>query len=210
MGGVKMTKFLTDEGSGINILYKDAFEKINIEARKLHPRTTGYAPRHDHSVCHGDQVHYCKETLSFEVIDFEGPYHAILKRPSYTKFMAIPSYAYLKLKISGPRGVITIAGSFQYAYECKRLAVEQAQRDLILDEPKHAYKDKQEASSRMTQCSPQSPEHRLTPETPTSILPPDSTVSASLATPMPPEAPDLCKEAKLEEEKDDLAIRRTP
>jgi hypothetical protein len=48
--------------------------------------------------------------------------------------MSIPSYVYLKLKMSGPHGVITIAGSFQDAYECERLAVEQAQRDLILDE----------------------------------------------------------------------------
>jgi hypothetical protein len=32
MGGVKMTKVLIDRGSGINILYKEAFEKLNIEA----------------------------------------------------------------------------------------------------------------------------------------------------------------------------------
>jgi hypothetical protein len=37
MGGVKMTKVLIDGGSGINILYKDAFEKLNIEASKLRP-----------------------------------------------------------------------------------------------------------------------------------------------------------------------------
>ena len=93
-------------------------------------------------VTFGDQVHYHKETLSFEVIDFEGPYHAILGRPFYAKFMAIPSYAYLKLKMPGPRGVTTVAGSFQDAYECERLAIEQAQWDLILDESKHAHEDK--------------------------------------------------------------------
>jgi hypothetical protein len=48
--------------------------------------------------------------------------------------MTIPSYAYLKLKMLGPYGVITVVGSFQDTYECERLAVEQAQRDLILDE----------------------------------------------------------------------------
>ena len=56
--------------------------------------------------------------------------------------MAIPSYAYLKLKMPGPRGVTTVAGSFQDAYECERLAIEQAQWDLILDESKHAHEDK--------------------------------------------------------------------
>jgi hypothetical protein len=40
--------------------------------------------------------------------------------------MEIPSYAYLKLKMLGPRGVITVVGSFQDAYECERLVVEHA------------------------------------------------------------------------------------
>jgi hypothetical protein len=38
--------------------------------------------------------------------------------------MAIPSYAYLKLKMPGPHDVITVAGSFQDEYKCERLAVE--------------------------------------------------------------------------------------
>jgi hypothetical protein len=33
--GVKITKVLMDGGSGINVLYKDAFEKLNIETSKL-------------------------------------------------------------------------------------------------------------------------------------------------------------------------------
>ena len=33
--------------------------------------------------------------------------------------MAIPNYTYLKLKMLGPRGVITISTSFQRAYECE-------------------------------------------------------------------------------------------
>jgi hypothetical protein len=31
----------------------------------------------------------------------------VLGRPCYAKFMAVPNYTYLKLKISGPNGVIT-------------------------------------------------------------------------------------------------------
>jgi hypothetical protein len=162
------------------------------------------------SVMFGDQVHYLKEKLSFEVIDFEGPYHAILGRPCYTKIMAIPSYAYLKLKMSGPRDVITVTGSFQDAYKCERLAVEQAQRDLILDESKHAYEDKQETGSGTSRRSPRSPEHWLTLETLTKVLPPDSTIFASPATSEPPEAPDLPEEAKPEEEKIDPPARKDP
>ena len=33
--------------------------------------------------------------------------------------MAVPNYTYLKLKMSGPHGVITIGTSFQRAYECE-------------------------------------------------------------------------------------------
>jgi hypothetical protein len=37
--------------------------------------------------------------LAFEVVDFFRPYHIILGWPCYIKSMAIPSHAYLKLKI---------------------------------------------------------------------------------------------------------------
>ena len=52
------------------------------------------------------------ETLTFEVVSFHGTYHAILGRPCYAKFMAIPNYTYLKMKMLGPGGVITIGTSF--------------------------------------------------------------------------------------------------
>jgi hypothetical protein len=34
------------------------------------------------------------------------------------KFMAILNYTYLKLKMLGPNGVITVCTSYQHAYEC--------------------------------------------------------------------------------------------
>ena len=33
--------------------------------------------------------------------------------------MAVPNYTYLKLKMLGPHGVITVDTSFQWAYECE-------------------------------------------------------------------------------------------
>ncbi|XP_066341421.1 uncharacterized protein [Miscanthus floridulus] len=59
------------------------------------------------------------ETLTFEVVGFHGTYHAILGCPCYMKFMAVPNYTYLKLKMPGPRGVIIVDTSFQRAYECE-------------------------------------------------------------------------------------------
>jgi hypothetical protein len=62
-------------------------------------------------VTFGDSSNF-KETLTFDVVGFHGTYHTILGRPCYTKFMAIPNYIYLKLKMSGPNGVVTIGASF--------------------------------------------------------------------------------------------------
>jgi hypothetical protein len=56
------------------------------------------------------------EMLTFEIADFPGTYHAILGRPCYAKFMVIPNYTYLKLKMLGPCGVITIGGDLQQAH----------------------------------------------------------------------------------------------
>jgi hypothetical protein len=58
------------------------------------------------------------ETLTFEVVGFPGTYHAILGRLAYAKFMAVPNYTYLKLKIPGPKGLITVGPTYQRAYEC--------------------------------------------------------------------------------------------
>jgi hypothetical protein len=66
-----------------------------------------------------DLANYRMETLTFEVGRFHRSYHAILGRPCYAKFMAVPNYAYLKLKMSGPRGVVTVGTSFQRAHECE-------------------------------------------------------------------------------------------
>jgi hypothetical protein len=57
----------------------------------------------------------------FEVVDWESQYHAILGRPAFAKFMAVPHYAYLKLKMSGNNGTtITIHGSFSRSDSCDR------------------------------------------------------------------------------------------
>ena len=66
----------------------------------------------DLPIIFGDPSNYRTETLTFEVVGFHGTYHTILGHQCYVKFMAIPNYTYLKLKISGPCVVITIGTSF--------------------------------------------------------------------------------------------------
>ena len=56
--------------------------------------------------------------MTFEVVDFHSAYHAILGRTAYARFMARQCYVYLKLKMPGPRGMITVTGNRQRAEEC--------------------------------------------------------------------------------------------
>jgi len=53
------------------------------------------------------------EMLTFEIADFPSVYHAILGRPCYAKFIVVPNYTYLRLKMLGPHGIITIGGNLQ-------------------------------------------------------------------------------------------------
>ena len=46
------------------------------------------------------------------MVDFLGSYHAILGRPCYAKFIAIPNYTYLKLKMPRPNIAITMGSTF--------------------------------------------------------------------------------------------------
>jgi hypothetical protein len=51
----------------------------------------------------------------------------VLGRPCYAKFMAIPNYTYLKLKMSGPNRIITVESTYRHAYECDVECVEYAE-----------------------------------------------------------------------------------
>ncbi|XP_066313815.1 uncharacterized protein [Miscanthus floridulus] len=72
----------------------------------------------DLPIMFGDRGNFCSEVLTFKVVHFLGSYHAILGWPCYTKFMAIPNYTYLKLKILGPNDVIIMGSTFSHTYTC--------------------------------------------------------------------------------------------
>ena len=138
IGNKRLTKVLMDGGSGLNILYTDTLDAMGIERSRLQPSGApfhGVMPgkqamtlgRIDLPVMFGDSSNFRKETLMFEVVGFKGAYHAILGRPCYAKFMAVPNYTYLKMKMPGPKGVITVGPSFEHAYECDVECVERAE-----------------------------------------------------------------------------------
>jgi hypothetical protein len=67
---------------------------------------------------------YRTEYVKFEVADFETSYHAILGRPAIAKFMAIPHYTYLVLKMPSPAGVLSLQGDLKISFDRDTEAVE--------------------------------------------------------------------------------------
>jgi hypothetical protein len=138
IGNARLTKVLMDGGSSLNIIYIKTLGLLGIDLSTIR---AGAAPFHgivprkrilplgqlDLLVYFRTPSNFQKETLTFEVVGFRGTYHAVLGRPCYAKFMAVPNYMYLKLKMSGPNGVITVGSTYRHAYECDVECVEYAE-----------------------------------------------------------------------------------
>jgi hypothetical protein len=138
IGNARLTKVLMDGGSSLNIIYAETLGLLGIDLSMIRVVAApfhGIVPgKHvlplgqlDLPVCFGTPSNFRKETLTFEVVGFRGTYHAVLGRPCYAKFMAIPNYTYLKLKMPGPNGTITVGSTYRHAYECDMECVEYAE-----------------------------------------------------------------------------------
>jgi hypothetical protein len=77
-------------------------------------------------VTFGMKDNYRTEYIKFEVADFDSSYHTILGRPALTKFMAVPHYIYLLLKMPGKTGVLTLRGNLKKLYDGDQEAIEYA------------------------------------------------------------------------------------
>jgi hypothetical protein len=138
IGNIRLTKVLMDGGSSLSIIYAETLGLLQIDLSLIQ---AGAAPFHgiipekrvqplgqlDLPICFGTPSNFRKETLTFEVVGSRGTYHAVLGRPCYAKFMAVPNYTYLKLKMPGPNGVITVGSTYRHTYECDVECVEYAE-----------------------------------------------------------------------------------
>jgi hypothetical protein len=77
-------------------------------------------------VTFGTKDNYCTEYIKFKMANFESSYHAILGRPALAKFMAVPHYVYLLLKMPVKTGVLTFRGDLKKSYDCDQEAIEYA------------------------------------------------------------------------------------
>jgi hypothetical protein len=85
-------------------------------------------------VLFGGKDNHRRQLIWFEVVDLNSPYHALLGRLALAKFMAVPHYAYLKMKLPGPRGVITITRCYKKSIECARASSKLAEALVIAEE----------------------------------------------------------------------------
>jgi hypothetical protein len=53
-------------------------------------------------------------------MDWPSQYHEMLERPAFSRFIAVPHYTYLVLKMPGPKGIITVKGSFEVSDLCDK------------------------------------------------------------------------------------------
>ena len=67
-------------------------------------------------------------------MDLESPYHALLGRPALAKFMAVPHYTYLKMKMPSSKGIITIARDYKKSSECVEASSRLAEFLVIAEE----------------------------------------------------------------------------
>jgi hypothetical protein len=131
IGGYDIRRVFMDAGSGINLIYVRTLKAISISLEWLKPTDCSFhgivpgSANHplgkiELGICFGDSGNFHRENLEFEVMDWPSQYHAILGRLAFAKFMAVPHYAYLALKILGPKGVITVQGSFEVSNTCDK------------------------------------------------------------------------------------------
>jgi hypothetical protein len=120
-----------DAGSGINLIYAKILRAMHISLEFLKPTDCSFhgiilgsanypLGRIALNVCFSNRQNYRREKLDFEVMDWPSQYHAILGRPAFLGFMAVPHYTYLVLKMPGPKGVITVKGCFEVSDLCDK------------------------------------------------------------------------------------------
>ena len=111
-----------DGGSSLNLLHQDTVCKMGIDPSRIKPTKTtfkGVIPGVEAcctgsitlEVVFGSPDNFRSEELIFDIVPFCSGYHALLGRTAFARFNVVPHYAYLKLKMPGPRGVITVNGN---------------------------------------------------------------------------------------------------
>jgi hypothetical protein len=144
VAGSRLNKVLIDGGSGLNVLFTKTLKNMKLDI--THMLTKSTSPFHgivpgNAAIRLGSVVlpvtfaatreNYRTEYIKFEVADFETSYHAILGRPAITKFMVVPHYTYLVLKMPSPADVLSLQGDLKISFDCDTEDVELAATNQV-------------------------------------------------------------------------------
>jgi len=127
---VLFKKVLIDGGSALNLLFLGVLIELGLTPADLTPTSSSFwgvisgkasqpLGKITLPVQFGTPNNYRVEHVHFYVADFNTAYHAILGRPALAKFMAIPHYTYLVLKMPAPVGVLALRANLSVAYACE-------------------------------------------------------------------------------------------
>ena len=128
--GYHFTRVLMDGDNSLNLIYQDTVCKMGIDPTKIFRSNAtfkGVTPGPE-AHCRGSLLlevifgfpdNFRSENLTFHVAPFQSGYQALLGREAFARFNAIPHYASLKLKMPGPRGIITVNGNIERSLRAK-------------------------------------------------------------------------------------------
>jgi hypothetical protein len=140
-----VTKISIDGSAGLNIIFLETLKKMGLDFAGLITLIGvpfyGIVPSKAAipleqitlPIIFGTPTNYRTEFIQFEVVDFETSYHAILGRPVLAKFMAIPHYPYLLLKMLGPHGILSLRDDLKHAFDCDIQAIQIAAKVQAAD-----------------------------------------------------------------------------
>ena len=126
----QLTQVLIDGGSGLNLLFANTLKRMGLDVTNMLTPSKfpfyGNIPGNSSTpigsmilpVTLGTPDNYRTEYIKFEVANFDSSYHAIIGRPALAKFMVVPHYVYLLLKMLGKTGVLTLRGDLKKSYDC--------------------------------------------------------------------------------------------
>jgi hypothetical protein len=134
IGQHKVAKTLIDSGASLNLIMRKTFLEMGLNISDLtpvhdtfHMIIPGHAStpigRINLKVSCGTGKNKRREMLTFEVANFDIGYNCILGRPFLLKFIAVIHTAYATIKMSGPRGVITLKSDQRDAQACENAAL---------------------------------------------------------------------------------------
>ena len=101
--GFRLTRVLMDGGSGLNLIYEETLNKMEIDKSRIEQSSTtfrGIIPSREArcagkitlDVVFGTPENYRSEEITFQVAPFSSGYHALLGREAFTISQPIPHY----------------------------------------------------------------------------------------------------------------------